>query len=83
MNQSHQVRFNDLLHVAKLDYLYKYTSAENGLLLIENKQLHFNSPLNSMIHLIAFKLYANRKASRLSSKGLTSCDPKGSDSNNL
>ncbi|MBD1363649.1 DUF2971 domain-containing protein [Mucilaginibacter sp. ZT4R22] len=45
MNQSDQVRLDDLLHVAKLDYLYKYTSAENGILLLENNKIHFNSPL--------------------------------------
>jgi len=35
MNQSDKIRLDDLLHVVKLDYLYKYTSAESGILLLE------------------------------------------------
>ncbi|SFH33145.1 DUF2971 domain-containing protein [Pedobacter insulae] len=45
MKPSSQIIFDDLNHVAEIDYLYKYTSAENGILLLENSQLHFNSPL--------------------------------------
>ena len=39
------VRWEDLQYVADLDYIYKYTSAESGMLLLENKTIHLNSPL--------------------------------------
>ncbi|RZK56893.1 MAG: DUF2971 domain-containing protein [Pedobacter sp.] len=45
MKSSSQIIFDDLIHVAMIDYLYKYTSAENGILLLEHSKLHFNSPL--------------------------------------
>lgn len=45
MKLSDQIILDDLTHVATIDYLYKYTSAENGILLIENSKLHFTSPL--------------------------------------
>mgnify|MGYP003945736947 CR=1 FL=1 len=45
MKRSDQIILDDLIHVVTIDYLYKYTSAENGILLLENSKLHFNSPL--------------------------------------
>ena len=46
MTRSDQIIYDDLAYVASLDFLYKYTSSENAILLLENKKLHFSSPLN-------------------------------------
>lgn len=46
MNTSSQIIEDDLTHVARLDFLYKYTAPENAILLLENGKLHFSSPLS-------------------------------------
>lgn len=45
MTTSDQIRMDDLLYVAALGNLYKYTSIESASLLLENSSLNFNSPL--------------------------------------
>jgi hypothetical protein len=46
MNPSSHIIKDDLIHVAGLEFLYKYTAPENAILLLENSKLHFSSPLN-------------------------------------
>ncbi len=46
MITSDQIRMNDLLYVADLGHIYKYTSIKSGSSLLENSTLNFNSPLN-------------------------------------
>ena len=51
-NSSDFLRVEDLLYVAKFKSLYKYMSVENGIRLLKDYTLNFNSPLNlSLIHI--------------------------------
>ena len=45
MKQSDRIILDDLTHVASANFIYKYTSPENGIRLLKSSKLHFSSPL--------------------------------------